>query len=711
MVRMLPGIGLLAVALQLPVSAAAVPAPPAESVAARDLQMLSAIAGDVDGDRGRELVRVLRWGTNPTQLGVAVTSVGADGAASSWGQAPLRREAVPDDLDRPGVGPPDRQNMRALLTAEPARLIAWQLDGVEHVLVATIGTQGLARPCCLTLWEIGGSASSGVTLQLLGATHTSSRSVVAADMDGDGTDELVSIAPQDAQDPGIERITVFGWNGHEFRRVGDPVAVSAGIELREVGNVDGRPGAEAAGVDPRDPTTGQPALRVLRMADGHIFLGQLSLAAPGTPIGIQGADGPRLAVASNAGDTVLVDWMAGADALVATSPRRGVPLGVLGTGEEARLLLLRDDAFVDVLDATLTPRQGVFGGAAAAPFLGSPLPPYVGPLPGGLPGDDAAIIFRGRLVRAPNDTAGPGSFLGTQLIAALPGFTPVGLVGPAEGWIALAEGTDAAVDRRGGPLRAAAAQTTAGVAIVATADTLAPETDDGVLDPPVQGAVRVSGQPSRPLLVTREQANVSLDAPPGTRLSLERTRAVPGGAGSPPPDPMAARVDASGHLVVAILPPPGAASGSTFSTRLLAVTPAGHGYGAVWQIRVQRDPPTLRATAATTAFSLHVSISGTTDPGVAVSVDGVPVRVEADGTFGASVGGGLLPREVPVVATDPVGNTTRLTLSVVAVLDYRALPWIPIVALLTMLVGLVLYVRTPRTRSAAGGEGTLEEMD
>ena len=56
------------------------------------------------------------------------------------------------------------------------------------------------------------------------------------------------------------------------------------------------------------------------------------------------------------------------------------------------------------------------------------------------------------------------------------------------------------------------------------------------------------------------------------------------------------------------------------------------------------------------------------------------------------------------------------TVSVVAPLDYRRLPWIPIVGMLTVLAGVLLYVRTPRARAAASRpnrveEGTLEELE
>jgi hypothetical protein len=49
------------------------------------------------------------------------------------------------------------------------------------------------------------------------------------------------------------------------------------------------------------------------------------------------------------------------------------------------------------------------------------------------------------------------------------------------------------------------------------------------------------------------------------------------------------------------------------------------------------------------------------------------------------------------------------------VLDYRQLPWIPIVALLTILAGLALYLRVPHVRPATASgpitDATLEDLD
>ena len=105
----------------------------------------------------------------------------------------------------------------------------------------------------------------------------------------------------------------------------------------------------------------------------------------------------------------------------------------------------------------------------------------------------------------------------------------------------------------------------------------------------------------------------------------------------------------------------------------------------------------------------------TTSYGRHASDDGTPVPVAADGRFDAAVSAGLWPRDVQIEATDPLGNRNTATVSVVALLDYRQLPWIPIVALLTILAGLVLYLRVPHLRPAAPSgpmtDATLEDLE
>jgi hypothetical protein len=159
---------------------------------------------------------------------------------------------------------------------------------------------------------------------------------------------------------------------------------------------------------------------------------------------------------------------------------------------------------------------------------------------------------------------------------------------------------------------------------------------------------------------------------------------------------------------------PGADNDETRTVRLLVVTPGGHGYASTWEVRIRRRPPALSATTPVAPLSFDVPVSGRSESGATILVDGEPVAVAADGSFSADVSAGLLPRDVRVEATDRVGNRRALTISVVGALDYRRLPWVPIVAGLTLVAGAALYLRTPRPGAAVAAghpdDGVLEEI-
>jgi len=101
--------------------------------------------------------------------------------------------------------------------------------------------------------------------------------------------------------------------------------------------------------------------------------------------------------------------------------------------------------------------------------------------------------------------------------------------------------------------------------------------------------------------------------------------------------------------------------------------------------------------------------------GTSVTVDGQPVELTADGGYRTKVEASLWPRDVVVVARDPIGQEVTRHVEVVGFVDVRALPWTAIMVALTMGVGLVLFVRTPSMRPAERlvpeGDGRLEELD
>jgi hypothetical protein len=175
-------------------------------------------------------------------------------------------------------------------------------------------------------------------------------------------------------------------------------------------------------------------------------------------------------------------------------------------------------------------------------------------------------------------------------------------------------------------------------------------------------------------------------------------------------------VPSSGSLDVTLgsqLEAPGA---GRHRVALTAVTPAGRTYLATWDVRVLADAPPLQASATTPFASASVIVSGTSLPFAHVMVAGQEVEVDGRGRFEAAVQVPPWPTDVRIVATDPVGNVATVVVSAVGLLDYRALPWVPILAAAVGLTGVLYYLRVPRSRlrpepRQVGDDAVLEEID
>ena len=258
--------------------------------------------------------------------------------------------------------------------------------------------------------------------------------------------------------------------------------------------------------------------------------------------------------------------------------------------------------------------------------------------------------------------------------------------------------------RHGGQLTSPLLPLASRVSVAATTEVLTPEAATPLtplFSPLASGAVALSGDE----VLTRERAVVAtFDGPLGTRLLVAT------GSGPMTERPVALLREDRGQIEI-----DAPADADRFSLRVIAVTPAGHGYAGRWNVQVLEAAPPLSAAVPFAPLSLDVPLSGRTLPQAKVTVNGRPVDVGDSGAFTASIGAGLLPTDVRVVATDPVGNTAQQVVSVVGLLDYRQLPWIPIVVVLTMVVGLALYLRAPRPRPAAprapDDDARLEELD
>ena len=151
-----------------------------------------------------------------------------------------------------------------------------------------------------------------------------------------------------------------------------------------------------------------------------------------------------------------------------------------------------------------------------------------------------------------------------------------------------------------------------------------------------------------------------------------------------------------------------------YPVRLVTITPAGAVYQGTWRLAILPGPPSLRVSGPGTVFgSGH--LTGRTDQRETVVVDGQQVEVAPDGSFTADVGVALLPTEVRVVATDVLGQETVRVVSVVAPIDYRQLPWIPIAFVVVVVGGFIWWLRAPRRRpppaASHGSTGTFEEIE
>ncbi len=657
-----------------------------------------AMVGDVGGDGVRELIRLVPWGVNPSQMAVEVVSMAGD-APQRHGHHLVQRAASPDDTF---IGNnPNEDPLLPVGIREPTRLIAWHGPDGERVMAAAIGVTELPRPCCLTLWWVTLDRAGETELALIQDTTSSAAHVIAVDLDDDGVDELAVAETPDPSSPDDTRVLVLRWNGTDFDRV-EGRAEDALITgpLTPLGDSDGLPGEEF-GFVAMPATSGRdvPSLHRFRLDGNRLVTEHAELPSDGSIHGLRDRSATRFALVSPQAAFTL-RWRAGGReaTMVARSSRGGRALGVLGRGPDARLLIVRGGA-VEMLDADLGLRQDVASGAPAAWFVEGGWPPYAGELPGGDEAGEPAMIFGGRLISASEDSH--PSALGD--IAALPGKAPVGFFGPRRGWAAVADGGSLPVGRRGGSLGVAAETRGGSIAVMPAQAMMRPERDDGRLEPEITDAV-LEGPPAQPVLLTAGGAVARFEAPPSSSVL------VSGQAG----DPAITTVGQDGIAQVLLVTPSDAPRDVSFTARLLVATPSGHGYGATWQVQVLEGPPLLTATAPLAPLSFSVPLSGRTAPTASLVVDGEPVTPGPDGTFVALVDAGPLPRTFRLKATDRVGNTAELTISVVGVVDYRRLPWVPIIAGLTLIAAGVLYLRVPRPSAVPAtdpDEGVLEEVE
>jgi len=706
-----------------------VPLPAEPGGRSLDGSAVASVVADLDGDGIRELVRVVPRGANHGELAIDTWQVTPQGFWIPTLQASLRRKASVEEQLAGGSGPrPDADGMLASLVGDPAWLLVVRHGGREEVLVATVGgttPAGLAG-CCMTFWRVR-AIGSQTQLTLVMDTGAPATFVVAADMTGDGDDEVLiggisSPVPAPASGQGSVQplgVRVFAWAGDTFElrarmslpiEPQDPFTIAI-TSATELGDTDGLPGSEVGLLTDVNSGGGQALLIRIGMRGGDLAADQVLMPFRGFFAGSQPppvALGSTIFVADPFAGILPFHWPAdgsyNATDILGSPDAPLAPLAPVGSAGHLLLAAVAEDASgpltlftpsgLQVADVRPTGREAAFLGSGA-------LEPYAGPLPGGLPDGRAAAWFSGQVVTA--SVAGAAEITPA---AALAGQTPIGVMGPGGSWMVLARAAGFDASRDGGAWPAPGSEhPPATITVAPTSAALSPETNGALLQPLLVGAVAAPDGTADEIFTSAAGFSVTAVLPTSSQAFLARN-----GAGFPAvPE---SGDDNTGAQVTLQVMPIGAAP---FAIRAFVLTPAGHSYAAAWHVRVLTGPPPLTAVAEPIPWWFEVPVSGTTDPDALVTVGGVAVPVDASGHFSVGVFAPPWPVSVDVAAVDPVGNRADLTLSVVGVIDYRQLPWIPIVVVLTVVAGLALYLgalRPPRPDPPGSvHEGTLEEIE
>jgi len=373
--------------------------------------------------------------------------------------------------------------------------------------------------------------------------------------------------------------------------------------------------------------------------------------------------------------------------------RDGSILGVTAAvGGAPQLAIVSDRGAVSIVSLPeLASISRLAPSPAASRHGGGPVRAFLGRLPGGGPNGEKTIFVGGGLLTSIGELA---------TTATLAGTAPIGLAGPARGWLVLWHRPSPGLDPAGGRLDPPVVEAGSGVSVVRSDAILSPELDDGRLEPALDGAIIEDGD----LLVSGDGFGVTIEAPPGTRVHYR------GGSGERPHVEV---VPPTGRLRVAARPVPEDPEEPT-RVAIAVVTPGGHAYVADWNVAVFAGPPALDVTVETTAGSPSVLIDGRTAPLHRVRIGDRDASVDAEGRFSTRIELPPWPTEIEVVAIDLVGNESRLVVVGIGWFDYRTLPWTAIVIAAVAVAGGFLALRAPRARGAArtaDDDGSLEELD
>ena len=661
----------------------------------------TAVTADLDGDGAREIIRLVQ---DDPAADHAIDAWSHDGREwSSLGSVPI-------------AGPAAGQAV-ALLARKDAggdRVLALSAEIVQD--------DPNGATCCLTLFEVQLSPEGSLELLFLQRIDSAAQSFQTADFDGDGTDELVLHEYRYGDGSGDETaaVTVLRWADTRFELIleetdsrwmfgfvltesdgvaGDDVLFgsSADGRLQRLAWIDGAFVDEEANVDLGGPDQGW----VVGVADDTILL-------------------------SVADEARAIQWPRGGEALMvgALSTRSYPNLMLIGEGPDA-LVALQDIADFDrgsasslsLYDLDLQPLGevpvsqasedfwNIANGAAGSAWNSQPfsLYPYTGPLHGVELDGREAFAANGMLIQS----GGPKGY-DARPMASLIGVVPIGVAGAGDSWVVLS-------DTFGGPAGTAYLQWggmgfgLGRVSIRPVAELLRPDDEVPVASFALHNAVELTRDGGvASLLADGDGFEVAVSAEAGSRVLLAYE----------------ARLDqlevGDEPLEVEIAPRPRRQQddeekrNEEFEVMIVVIGPDGRGVMQEWAGTFVREPPTVSLTAETDAGAFSATLAGQASPGNSVIANGQVIESDDSGRFNSSIDAPIWPSRVAVIVRDPLGNEATEVIEVVGVVDYRGLPWAGIMVIVTIIVGGVLYVRTPKRREARvtpDGDGRLEELD
>jgi hypothetical protein len=680
------------------------PIPEEPTALAFPREVIQAKTFDIDGDGVRELATIGISSEVPNQAALQIWWVDAEGRVTGSNEVGLTR------FDGETFGPARISDGAALFEA--------RRDGRPHLFVALEGLpQDGSDPCCLTILEVAHSSGQSITADRVADTRRMATQLAIADLDGDRTDELVAIEGPWSWEgdvaPPLET-ALLRWEGSRFDREAFDLGLpGCCVSLDAVGNTDGYPGEDLHVSVFEQETETQRLLRVTLRDQAPAL--EFAQRGPtwGTRV-VQLETGPAVLTMNDASIAELWQWPR--DQAMQLQARQGTSgcgvAAVLGSGPNVRFLAsVCASGEIEVMPGNLVvdPANRVLFApdwrvVSLPPTFQESVVPFEGRIPDGLPGIPEAYFFSAQILFP---VADPERLAGSQPAAMMIGTRPVGRVGPDGAWEVMALNDDAG-HYEPNPAREFVwipGQPTPGpLRLVPAEALLRPDQAGGSLTPTFYGAARDPDSSSR-LLAGVQALDAEVHGPPGSSVRW-LVPGVPDGHGE---------ISSTGVLSIPVLPSTDAAdrrphSGTVWIT---VVTPVGNAYSGQWSILVIDTSPDLVVTIPAELVEFEPVIAGRTSPGAEVTVNGIPANVGSTGAFRIRVEPGVWPTEFRIVATDPVDNTTVKVVSLVWPVDYRRLPFIPIVFFVTVAAGIVLFVRRPVTgehRRIEDVESTIEEI-